>query len=161
MAPPAYSPHAVKGLSDALETENPEVLAAHSQGSVISAVTLGRLDSPLPKGFVTYGSPLGILYSKLFPDVGVDDLLKTVNARWPDQEKHWVNLWRNTDPLGGEPLPAMKGNRLVCGGVGHSAYELTGEFAAARSEAVSGVMESISDRDTDTSIDPCNQTRHP
>lgn len=155
LAPPAYSPHAVASLSGALESENPEVLAAHSQGSVIAAVTLGQKDGPLPKGFVTYGSPLGILYTKLFPDVGVEELLESVNNRWADGDKHWVNLWRNTDPLGGEPLPSMNGNRLVCGGVGHSTYELTEEFPAARSEAVGGVNESISERDTDTSIDPC------
>jgi hypothetical protein len=153
LAPPAYGPHAVKSLARALDSQSPRVLAAHSQGSVISTVTLATQRCKTPTGLVTYGSPLGILYAKLFPDVGVDGLIEGVESAWPG--RHWVNLWRNTDPLGGEPLPGMEGNRLVCSGTGHSQYELTFEFDSARTEAVGGLSGSVSPRDVDLDIDPC------
>lgn len=153
LAPPAYGPHAVRSLARALDSEAPQVLAAHSQGSVISTVTLATQDCTRPAGLVTYGSPLGILYAKLFPAVGIEEMLETVDNCWPDH--HWVNLWRNTDPLGGEPLPGMPGNRLVCSGEGHSQYELGFEFMSARTEAVSGVATPAPQQDSDPDIDPC------
>lgn len=153
LAPPAYGPHAVKSLARALDAQYPQVLTAHSQGSVISTVTLATQDCARPAGLVTYGSPLGILYAKLFPDVGVAGLLESVETGWAG--RHWVNLWRNTDPLGGEPLPSMDGNRLVCSGTGHSQYELTFEFGSARAEVVGGLSGSISPRDIDLESDPC------
>jgi hypothetical protein len=152
LAPPAYGPHAVKSLARALDAQSPQVLAAHSQGSVISSVTLATQDCHRPEGLITYGSPLGILYEKLFPDVGVEDLISRVDDGWDG--RHWLNLWRNTDPLGGEPLPGMEGNRLVCSGTGHSQYELTIEFPGARAEAVGGAPPQ-SPRDVDVNDDPC------
>jgi hypothetical protein len=137
LAPPSYSPHAVRTLNRALRTEATEILTAHSQGSVISSVALSQPGAPLPKAFVTYGSPLGILYDKLFPFTGVRRLVSLVDARWGDVS-HWVNLWRESDPLGGAPIPCIDGNIHVAGGVGHSHYELTDEFFTARPAAVGG-----------------------
>jgi hypothetical protein len=153
LAPPAYGPHAVKSLSRALDSQGPRILTAHSQGSVISTVTLATQECTQPAGLVTYGSPLGILYAELFPDVGVERLVEQVESDWTSS--HWVNLWRNTDPLGGAPLPGMAGNRLVCSGTGHSRYELTFEFDSARREAAEGLADPVSPRDTDLTTDPC------
>jgi hypothetical protein len=137
LAPPSYSPHAVRTLNRALRTEGTEILTAHSQGSVISSVALSQPGAPLPRAFVTYGSPLGILYDRLFPFTGVRPLVARVDSRWGDVS-HWVNLWRDSDPLGGAEIPCIAGNIRADGGVGHSHYELTDEFFAARSEAIAG-----------------------
>jgi hypothetical protein len=137
LAPPSYSPHAVKTLNQALRTEGCEILAAHSQGSVISCVALSQPDAPLPRALVTYGSPLGILYDQLFPFAGVRRLISKVESRWGDTS-HWVNLWRPTDPLGGAPLPCISGNRELRDGTGHSHYELSTMFIDERKAAIAG-----------------------
>jgi hypothetical protein len=137
LAPPSYSPHAVQTLNRALRTEGTEILTAHSQGSVISSVALSQPDAPLPRAFVTYGSPLGILYDGLFPFAGVRRLITRVDSRW-GEVSHWVNLWRDTDPLGGAEIPCISGNMPVFGGAGHSHYELTDEFFTARPAALEG-----------------------
>ena len=141
LAPPSYSPHAVRTLNAALKSEKSEILAAHSQGSVISCVALAQPDAPLPRAFVTYGSPLGILYDRLFPHAGVRALIAFVDARW-GPTSHWVNLWRDTDPLGGDPLPGMNGNKRVKYGIGHSQYELENAYNAARTAAITGIARS-------------------
>ena len=141
LAPPSYSPHAVRTLNAALASEESEILAAHSQGSVISCVALAQPGAPLPRAFVTYGSPLGILYDRLFPYAGVRALIAFVDARW-GPTSHWVNLWRNTDPLGGDPLPGMNGNREVGHGIGHSQYELENDYDVARADAITGMTRS-------------------
>lgn len=137
LAPPSYSPHAVKMLNRALDGEQTEILTAHSQGSVISCVALSQPDAPLPRAFVTYGSPLGILYDQLFPFAGVRSLISKVEGRW-GQNTHWVNLWRKTDPLGGAPVPCITRNKLIESGVGHSNYELSDEFIECREDAIAG-----------------------
>jgi hypothetical protein len=141
LAPPSYSPHAVRTLNAALASEESEILAAHSQGSVISCVALAQPGAPLPRAFVTYGSPLGILYDQLFPYAGVRALIAFVDARW-GPTSHWVNLWRNTDPLGGDPLPGMNGNKEVALGIGHSQYELENDYNDARTAAITGIARS-------------------
>ncbi len=148
LAPPSYSPHAVRTLNRALRVEGTEILTAHSQGSVISTVALSQPGAPLPRAFVTYGSPLGILYDKVFPFTGVRGLVARVDRRWGDVS-HWVNLWRDSDPLGGAEIPCIGGNIQARGGSGHSHYELTDEFFAARSEAMTGHVR--------TSIPGCPQ----
>jgi len=137
LAPPSYSPHAVKTLNESLRRERTEILTAHSQGSVIASVALSQPGAPLPGAYVTYGSPLGILYDKLFPFTGVRDLVARVDQLW-GPKSHWVNLWRDSDPLGGEEIPCIERNIEVDGGVGHSQYELTDEFFDARSKAMAG-----------------------
>jgi hypothetical protein len=106
------------------------LLAAHSQGAVIAVAALDGAEN-LPNGLVTYGSPLGILYNRIFPSVGVDDLCLRVQSQLPDR---WVNLWRDTDPLGGLPVPGVTDNRRVDTDTGHSRYELTIDFDQARRE---------------------------
>jgi hypothetical protein len=141
LGPPAYGPAAVRSLRNVLADplRRPQLLTAHSQGSVIATVALSDvIGTELPLGYLTYGNPLGILYSELFPSVDVEGLISEVDARW-GQRKHWVNLWRNTDPLGGEELPGMMNDRLVVTGTGHSQYELTPEFWIAREDSISGL----------------------
>jgi hypothetical protein len=141
LGPPAYGPHAVRSLRDVLADplRRPQLLTAHSQGSVIATVAFSDvIGTDLPLGYLTYGSPLGILYSELFPAVDVEGLIAEVDGKW-GQSKHWVNLWRSTDPLGGEELPGMANNRLVITGTGHTQYELTPEFWQAREDSISGL----------------------
>jgi hypothetical protein len=137
LAPPSYSPHAVRTLNASLRNGETQILAAHSQGSVISCVALSQPDAPLPAALVTYGSPLGILYDKLFPFAGVKGLVTRVDQRW-GAVSHWLNLWRDSDPLGGGEIPCIDGNKQVEHGVGHSRYELTDEFLEARPAAMTG-----------------------
>ncbi len=141
LGPPAYGPNAVRSLRSVLADpqHRPQLLAAHSQGSVIATVALSKvIGTDLPVGYLSYGSPLGILYSELFPSVDVEGLIYEVDSKW-GRRKHWVNLWRNTDPLGGEKLSGMTNNRLVVTGTGHSQYELTPEFWKARKHSISGL----------------------
>jgi hypothetical protein len=137
LAPPSYSPHAVKTLNASLMREETEILTAHSQGSVIACVALSQPGATLPGALVTYGSPLGILYDKLFPFAGVRGLTSHVDGLW-GPVSHWVNLWRNSDPLGGAPVPCISRNKMVKKGAGHSHYELTDEFLEARPAAMTG-----------------------
>lgn len=131
LAPPAYGPAAVQSLRRQIPAEAPPLLlAAHSQGSVIAAVVVGRETGyRLPKGLVTYGSPLAALYEPLFPSVGVVELCGQVASR---MNGRWVNLWRDTDPIGGVPMSWGATNTAVTTDTGHSRYELTEEFFSAR-----------------------------
>ncbi|MBW3666679.1 MAG: hypothetical protein KY394_03685 [Actinobacteria bacterium] len=119
LAPPAYGPNAVTRLTEELETRSPDILSAHSQGSLIAAAAVA-MAPPLsrPLVFITYGSPLGMLYRRLFPCVGLDEMTLTadeaVGARW-------LNLWRRSDPIGGQRIdPLGERNWHVDTGSGHS-----------------------------------------
>jgi hypothetical protein len=131
LAPPAYGPYAVQRLKEVLGDEEPDVLAAHSQGSLISAVTLSLdQDVTRPGLFITYGSQLGELYPGLFPTVGLRDMTIETNARVGNA---WVNLWRPSDSIGGQVISEIGDrNWEVKTGRGHSRYELTPEFCTAR-----------------------------
>ncbi|MFQ5523191.1 MAG: hypothetical protein ACE5F5_06390 [Acidimicrobiia bacterium] len=133
LAPPAYGPAAVEALRRRLQPEGAPVVTAHSQGSVIVAAALAK-GAHLPEGLVTYGSPLGILYARVFPSAGVDGLCSKVSER---MDGRWVNLWRDTDPLGGLAVPGVVNNRRVDTDTGHSRYELTIDFDQARRDVSS------------------------
>jgi hypothetical protein len=130
LAPPGYGPKVVFDLGNEIKASRPEVLEAHSQGSVIAAVTLAQ-PKDLPEGMVliTYGSPMGILYRKLFPRSGIEELISTVNSR---MDRRWRNLWRNDDPLGGLAIGLGESDLPVHEGSGHSGYELTKTFRDTR-----------------------------
>jgi hypothetical protein len=137
LGPPSYGPNAVCQLLDQIRgAERPDVLAAHSQGSLISAIAISQADPAEVSGmgFLTYGSPLGLLYSRLFPAVGIGGLVAEVEDKLTDRP--WINLWRDTDYLGGCPIGLGAGDRRIDTGAGHSQYELTVEFCSARREAV-------------------------
>ena len=154
LAPPAYAPNAISRLEEEIDNRNPMVLAAHSQGSVISAVAIYKIatrdlskqakeNKRLPGLFLTYGSQLGILYPLLFPTVGFDDLVKKV-----DEEMHerWINLWRRSDQIGGQYIPQLGiRNWHISTGAGHSQYELTPEYCVARNRVFSFEIAELDD----------------
>jgi hypothetical protein len=101
---------------------------------------------------VTYGSPLRRLYARLFPSYVDDELLARVGAAvtaGADQQARWVNLWRDTDPIGGPVNAPARDVRLVDPTgfgfppgdsvfpeiAGHSGYQLHPAFADAISSA--------------------------
>jgi hypothetical protein len=137
LGPPAYSPYAVRELTQELQSNRPEILAAHSQGSLIAAVALAQLgpDDAVPR-FLTYGSQLGGLYPVMFPSVGVEALVEVVKARIGGL---WINLWRRSDAIGGQYVEGLgPANWHVNTGSGHSRYELTPEFCQARTSLLLG-----------------------
>ena len=137
LGPPAYSPYAVRELDDVLGSRRPEILAAHSQGSLIAAVAIARLDATKSAPhFLTYGSQLGGLYTTMFPSVGIDELIDIVKER---VDGMWINLWRRSDGIGGQVISELgAANWHVDSGSGHSRYELTPEFCEARVSLLSG-----------------------
>ncbi|HXV72327.1 MAG TPA: hypothetical protein VEB69_13135 [Acidimicrobiia bacterium] len=139
LAPPAYGPYAVTRLQTVIDQERPDVVAAHSQGSLISAVAMSLTPADrVPGLFVTYGSQIGHLYPALFPAVGLDHLVTTVDSQL---EGRWLNLWRGTDAIGGQVIDRLGSrNWEVVSGAGHSFYELTPEFCAARRAVESRVL---------------------
>ncbi|GHJ53245.1 hypothetical protein Nm8I071_25520 [Nonomuraea sp. TT08I-71] len=103
-APPCYAERAVPELTRRItylvERGNGVLLTGHSHGSVLAAATVLQLP-PRVSGRVallTYGSPLRRLYARLFPAYVDEEALHEIGARvgW-----RWLNLWRETDPVGG------------------------------------------------------------
>jgi hypothetical protein len=132
LAPPAYGPKVVTELRKHLESGGVDILAAHSQGSVIAAVATHQASlsgKGMPSGLLTYGSPIRLLYTKLFPDTGVSGLTDTLPQT---MAKGWSNLWRVDDPIGGEPLGGGVDSILDQQGSGHSGYELGRTFRDTR-----------------------------
>ncbi len=131
LGPPAYGPYAVTRLQTIISEERPDVLSAHSQGAVICAVALCLTEHDAhPRLLITYGSQIGRLYPELFPGVGFEDLTSATDSQ---VHGRWLNLWRATDPIGGQVIDRIgERNWRVTGGQGHSQYELTPEFCAAR-----------------------------
>lgn len=146
LGPPAYGPYGVTRLHTVITEERPDVLAAHSQGSLISAVALCLADEDTRPGmFLTYGSQIGDLYPSLFPSVGLDRLAVEVADH---VDGRWLNLWRPTDAIGGQVVDSLGSrNWEVRTGRGHSRYELTSEFCAARDACFSEDLERPPDDD--------------
>lgn len=146
LGPPAYGPYAVTRLQTVMSEVKPDVLAAHSQGSLIAAVALCLADEDTAPGLLlTYGSQLGDLYPSLFPAVGLDHLVEAVSQQMEDR---WLNLWRSSDVIGGQVVERLgTRNWEVITGSGHSLYELTPEFCAARKAYLSGDLDRPADRD--------------
>jgi hypothetical protein len=113
--PPAYSQFAVHDLRRRIRfhlgllDEKPEqiassvVVSAHSQGSLITFATMLWLsDLELERvGLVTYGSQLQVAFPRGFPTYVNYALLEQEQARLLG---HWVNLYRETDPIAGPVL---------------------------------------------------------
>lgn len=137
LGPPAYGPYAVNRLQTILSESKPDVLTAHSQGSLVSAVAICLADEDQAPGLlITYGSQIGELYPSLFPTVGFDRLVQRLDEQ---MDGRWINLWRGNDAVGGQPVGDLGDrNWVVTTGRGHSRYELTQEFCAARKAGLSG-----------------------
>lgn len=129
LAPPAYGPLVVNDLTHRFTVEAPDIVEAHSQGSVLATIAVCRMPEDPPFALLTYGSPLGLLYRQLFPSAGFDQL---VNAADEKLGHRWVNLWRDTDPIGGLPVGIGDRDIPVRDGSGHSRYEESSDFADAR-----------------------------
>lgn len=146
LGPPGYGPYAVTRMQTVISEIEPDVLSAHSQGSLIAAVALCLSDEDTAPGlFITYGSQLGDLYPRLFPAVGLDVLVESAEAQVGGR---WLNLWRPSDPIGGQVVSRLESrNWKVATGRGHSRYELTPEFCAARKAQSSEDLDRPADLD--------------
>ncbi|MEU5791466.1 hypothetical protein ABZ754_27550 [Micromonospora purpureochromogenes] len=103
-APPCYAERAVPELAKRIcylaERHTGVLLSGHSHGSVLLAATVLQLPPQVRRrvALLTHGSPLDRLYARLFPAYLGKDVLHEVGERvgW-----RWLNLWRETDPIGG------------------------------------------------------------
>ncbi|RUL94964.1 hypothetical protein [Verrucosispora sp. FIM060022] len=103
-APPCYAERAVPELSRRItyltEQGHGVLLTGHSHGAVLLAATVLQLPREVcgHLALLTYGSPLRRLYGRLFPAYVNEQVLLDVGRRvnW-----RWLNLWRDTDPIGG------------------------------------------------------------
>ncbi|WP_410814532.1 hypothetical protein [Micromonospora sp. 067-2] len=104
LAPPCYAERAVPELTRRIGQltagGNGVVLSGQSHGSVLAAATVLQLPHAWQQrvSLLTYGSPLGSGYARVFPAYVNDDMLREVGdaLSW-----RWINLWRYTDPIGG------------------------------------------------------------
>ncbi|MFI9529037.1 hypothetical protein [Micromonospora rosaria] len=109
-APPCYAERAVPELAKrvtALTARGGVILSGHSHGSVLAAATLLQLPAEVlgRVALLTHGSPLHRLYARLCPAFLGDPTLHELGDRigW-----RWVNLWRDTDPIGGPLFSAHR-----------------------------------------------------
>ena len=101
------------------QDRRPLILAAHSQGTILSTVAVATLARAEPGddgfalgnpgaldrlGLITYGCPLVHLYDNYFPGAGFGELAECLGAEFGDR---WVNLYRPTDPIGGQVLDSV------------------------------------------------------
>ncbi|MEU5784859.1 hypothetical protein [Micromonospora lupini] len=107
-APPCYAERAVPELTRRItylvERGDVVLLSGHSHGSVLLAAAVLQLPPRIGSriALLTHGSPLRRLYARLFPAYIDDAVLREIGSRvgW-----RWVNLWRDTDPIGGRVFP--------------------------------------------------------
>ncbi|WP_331461232.1 hypothetical protein [Micromonospora tarapacensis] len=109
-APPCYAERAVPELAkrvSALTAHGGVIISGHSHGSVLAAATLLQLPAQvLPRvALLTHGSPLHRIYARICPAFFGDPTLHEVGDRigW-----RWVNLWRDTDSIGGPLFSAHR-----------------------------------------------------
>lgn len=105
--------------------------------------------SPTRKPDRACSSPTGrnwaICTRRSFPSLGLDSLADSVSDHVGGK---WLNLWRSSDAIGGQVVPSLGSrNWEVKTGKGHSRYELTPEFCAARKTQLTGAMDRPADAD--------------
>ncbi|MEU8112385.1 hypothetical protein [Micromonospora sp. NPDC048947] len=115
-APPCYAERAVPELTRRITylvgRGNLVLLTAHSHGSVLAAATVLQLPPQVSSrvALLTHGSPLSRLYARLFPAFVDDEVLHEIGAR---VDWRWVNLWRDTDSIGGWIFTAHRATTSV------------------------------------------------
>jgi hypothetical protein len=118
LAAPCYAERTVPDIVTYLSNERNGaiVLAAHSQGTVISTAVIAQLDTydeqvrerepgraVLPRlGFLSFGCVLRRLYGRYFPVYFGPSELNKLQSRLGGASPRWRNLWRYTDYLGGQ-----------------------------------------------------------
>jgi hypothetical protein len=122
LTPACSAERAVPQLADRIaaltrQESDSLVLSAHSQGSILGAAAILRLQQDpvhsdrLPRvALLTYGSPLRRLYARAFPAYFSDQVLEHVRDNLGGR---WLNLWAHTDPIGAsialpDPHSAMR-----------------------------------------------------
>jgi hypothetical protein len=150
LAPPCYAERAIPELATRttyLATQDRVILSGHSQGSVLVAATVLQLSPSTLDNvtLLTHGSPLYRLYATLFPAY---INAETLGAMGTAVHGRWINLWRDTDPIGaaiGEPARDLRlvdpagffipfDDTVFPQTRGHSAYFLESAFGAAIGE---------------------------
>ncbi|MEU1589563.1 hypothetical protein [Micromonospora sp. NPDC005710] len=110
-APPCYAERAVPELTcritHLVDSGNTVVLTGHSHGAVLLAATVLQLPPRVTNriALLTHGSPLRRLYARLFPAYVSDEIIHEIADR---VDWRWVNLWRDTDPIGGRVFPTPR-----------------------------------------------------
>ncbi|MFI7428265.1 hypothetical protein ACIBPB_14855 [Micromonospora sp. NPDC049836] len=108
LAAPCYAERAVPDLTRRIAHltagGNAVVLSGQSHGSVLAAAAVLQLPAACRArvALLTYGTPLGRLYSRVFPAYLGPAVLRELGDR---VDWRWINLWRRTDPVGGPVFP--------------------------------------------------------
>jgi hypothetical protein len=163
-AAPPYTSVAVPDLAaliyEKADNDGRVLVSAHSQGSIISMAALLAIDKDDEVwervAYLTYGNPVCHLYSRLFPGHFNADAISAVSERLGGEpgscdqvvapesgaRPRWRNLWRQSDPIGGDiGVPGVSsGPVLERIEDGHSVYEATDAFYAARSELIAEIL---------------------
>src|SRR5262249_3116673 len=149
LAPPCYAERVVPELTNRANwlaaEEGGVILSGHSQGSILVAATVLQLPASARQraALLTYGSPLRRIYAKAFPAYIDDDVITQVGRAVADAngDPRWRNLWRHTDPIGGEVgigdmrltdppgFGVPPGDSETPAGAGHSRYQGAHGFA--------------------------------
>jgi hypothetical protein len=156
LAPPCYAERVVPELvhrATYLATEQRGlVLSGHSQGSVLAAAAVLQMPPQARNrtALLTYGSPLCRLYMRAFPNYFNEKVIYDIASalEGPRGQERWINLWRQTDPIGGaigfgdrrladpEAFDPQPGHRLPPAIQAHSSYQLTPQFGQAMDDLV-------------------------
>ncbi len=156
LGPPCYAervvPELVHRANWLARDQGGVVLSGHSQGSVLVAATVLQMpfDARQRTAVLTYGSPICRLYQRAFPNYFNDAVLNDIGAAvaGPRGQERWVNLWRRTDPIGGQvgigdrrladPLAfdPRPGDQVAPKVQAHSGYQLVTGFNQAMDDLV-------------------------
>jgi hypothetical protein len=102
-APPAYAQKAVPEIAERISRhtslDRAVIVAAHSQGTVISFAAVQLLGRDRRVALLTFGSPIRRLYATFFPGYFGDESVRTVQSNLGSR---WINLFRPSDPIGGK-----------------------------------------------------------
>ncbi|MFG2055489.1 hypothetical protein ACGFI9_15845 [Micromonospora sp. NPDC048930] len=109
LAAPCYTERAVPDLTRRIAELTRDgggvVLSGQSHGSVLVSATVLQLPESCRArvALLTYATPLGPLYRRVFPAYFGPEVLREIGER---VDWKWISLWRYTDPIGGRIFPA-------------------------------------------------------